>query len=427
MAAAYEDISFDLDKVKKSLYAYSRSTNIESYILDIKGKFLYKAGISNNLCQFCGKLRLGPSSQTSCASVHLYGSYQAERFGGKYIYFCPIGMVHWASPLTSNGVIQAVLIGGPVSMLEPEEFLLEDIMKQNGIGESQLKDMNAYAQQVPVIQPEMVNDLSELLFLVATSLSAHKTSKREDQRQYHKTQADISQSIQDSKLLKNNTKYPFGKEKELLSKIALGDKAASQKILNEILGYVLFSSGKDFEIIKARILELVVLLSRAAVEGGADSSEIFGLNYKYLSDINHLKTVEELTHWLSRIMVRFTDCVFNLADVRHKDVLYKAVDYIKRNYMKRLTLEQVAGYVYLSPGYFSKIFKDEMKCSFVSYINALRVKIGKDLLLDVSIPLTDVSSLIGYEDQSYFTRVFKKETGITPGKFREARGQQIAR
>ena len=51
------------------------------------------------------------------------------------------------------------------------------------------------------------------------------------------------------------------------------------------------------------------MLSRAALEGGADVEQIFGLNYKYLSQINEFTTVDELTYWLSGIMTRFTDCV----------------------------------------------------------------------------------------------------------------------
>jgi two-component system response regulator YesN len=421
---------FDFAKAKKSIHAYSRSTGIESYIIDSKGHIIYDSCFNSNLCQFCSSLQCSGYNKPSCSSVHLYGSYQAERFGGKYVYFCPIGLVHWASPIMSSGVIQGALIGGPVLMMDPEEFLLEDLIKKNGISDTQLEELKEYIQRVPVIQPDIVYNLSELLFIVAAIVSLDKTSKHDDQRQFYEIQAQISESVQQIKLLEGrkdeNINYPFEKEKELLAKIALGDKPSSQKILNEIMGNVFFSTGKDFEVIKARILELVVLLSRAAVEGGADSTEIFGLNYKYLSDIHTLKTVEDLTVWLSKIMARFTDCVFNLADVRHKDTIYKAVDYIKRNYMERITLEDVARHVYLNPSYLSKIFKNEMKCTFVSYVNKIRISACKNLLADISIPLTDVSSLAGFDDQSYFTKVFKKATGITPGKYRESRGQRNA-
>ena len=63
-------------------------------------------------------------------------------------------------------------------------------------------------------------------------------------------------------------RYPIEKETELLNQIANADIQGAKKTLNEILGSVFFSSGNDFEIIKSRVLELVVLLSRAALKGG---------------------------------------------------------------------------------------------------------------------------------------------------------------
>jgi two-component system response regulator YesN len=425
------ELGFDLEKAKKQVHAYSRATGSECFIIDSTGNYLDKSCFGSNLCQFCSQLQSDTAKQPYCANIHLYGSYQAERFDGTYVYFCPVGLVYWASPITIANSFQGALIGGPVLMVDPDEFLLDDLIKKSGINDAGLAQLNEYIQRVPVIQPDIVNSLSELLFIIASGLAVDSTAKHDDQRLSYEIQAQISESIQHIKLLQDQEHetliYPFEKEKELVAKIALGDKPSAQKILNEILGYIFFSSGQDFEVIKARVLELVVLLSRAAVEGGADSAEIFGLNYKYLSDIHRFKTVEELSLWLSTIMARFTDCVFNLADVRHKDIIYKAVDYIKRHFTERITLEEVAKHVYLNPSYFSKIFKNEMKCTFVSYVNQVRIKASKNLLLDISISLTDVSSLVGFEDQSYFTKVFKSATGVTPGKYRESRGQAVVK
>ena len=90
--------------------------------------------------------------------------------------------------------------------------------------------------------------------------------------------------------------------------------------------------------------------------------------------------------------------------------------------MNKITLEEVSSHVYLSPSYFSKIFKEEMKYNFNTYLNHIRIEVSKQLLADDKVLLVDVSSLVGYEDQSYFSKVFKKMTGVSPGKFRENRG-----
>ena len=174
---------------------------------------------------------------------------------------------------------------------------------------------------------------------------------------------------------------------------------------------------------RARVLELVVLLSRAAIRGGADVQQIFGLNYTYLNKINTFRNIDEIAYWLSGIMTRFTDQVFNLTNVKHADVIYRAIDYIKKNYTKKITLEDAAAYVYLSPAYFSRIFKEEIGDNFNIYVNRVRVDAARKLLLNEKVALVDISTMVGFEGQSYFSKVFKKMTGVTPGKFRESRGK----
>ncbi|MDF2523428.1 MAG: response regulator containing CheY-like receiver domain and AraC-type DNA-binding domain, partial [Clostridiales bacterium] len=189
-----QELGFDLVKAKKNVHAYRRSTGIECVIINSKGEFLYESYYSCNLCQFCN-IKTNTDKQSSCASVHLYGSYQAERFGGKYVFFCPIGLVHWASPITIDNTFHGALIGGPVLMVNPDEFLLEDLIKKTGINGNELDNLREYLNSVPVIQPDIVNNLSELLYIVASNISEEKSAKHEDQRHFHEIQAHISDSV----------------------------------------------------------------------------------------------------------------------------------------------------------------------------------------------------------------------------------------
>ncbi|MCD8498734.1 MAG: AraC family transcriptional regulator [Clostridiales bacterium] len=147
------------------------------------------------------------------------------------------------------------------------------------------------------------------------------------------------------------------------------------------------------------------------------------MNYTYLGKIYSFRNVDEIAFWLSGIMNRFSEQVFNLSHVKHADVIYRAVDYVRKNYTRKVTLEETAALVCLSPAYFSRIFKDEMKVNFNIYVNQLRVEAAKKLLLNDSVPLVDIASQAGFDGQSYFSKVFKKMTGVTPGKFRESRGR----
>jgi YesN/AraC family two-component response regulator len=90
--------------------------------------------------------------------------------------------------------------------------------------------------------------------------------------------------------------------------------------------------------------------------------------------------------------------------------------------MNKISLNDISNYTNISVSHLSKIFKEEMKCSLSAYINQIRVENAKLFLLGEGIPLTEVAYLSGFEDQSYFSKVFKKVTGVTPGKFRARRG-----
>lgn len=95
------------------------------------------------------------------------------------------------------------------------------------------------------------------------------------------------------------------------------------------------------------------------------------------------------------------------------------MEYVKANFHRKISLDDVARTVYLSRSYLSSIFKEETGQSLFSYINKVRVEKSKLYLRDSGVALVDVAALCGFEDQSYFTKVFKKETGMSPKKYRD--------
>ena len=76
-----------------------------------------------------------------------------------------------------------------------------------------------------------------------------------------------------------------------------------------------------------------------------------------------------------------------------------------------------------SPNYFSKVFKEEMGCTFSHYLSKLRIDRSKALLLVSKLSIREICDAVGYEEQSYFIKVFTRFTGVTPGKFRKRGGR----
>lgn len=395
------------------------ATGIDVAVIDIEGSQIFSSVRSQEALRLQSLLDEICSDALQCRVSMIYGSYQAHRFGGRYIFFCPRGLVYFASPLVRHGQMTACAIAGPVLMTDYDEYIELDIFPRYAPSRQQLDKLRAVIHAVPLVGPERVRALSEQLFVSTAYLSDKAYSRPYREQENQKLQSHISEYIKQVKREADKDFYPMDKETALLAAISRGDSATARALLNEILGHVLLQSGSNLEMIRSRVVELVVLLSRAAVKGGADAEAIFGLNYSYLKEIDSLGSFEDLTYWLSEIMARFTQYVFNFTNAKHVDVIYKAIDYMKHNYMKKLSLEDVAGSVYLSPSYLSKVFKDETNYNFNNYLNLIRIEESKKLLGDSSIPLVDISCKVGYEDQSYFTKVFKKLEGVSPGKYRQ--------
>lgn len=333
------------------------------------------------------------------ANTHLYGCYEAQRWDDKYIYYCPRGFIFIAVAICDEmHIMDYGVIAGPILMGEPDE------------------EQNAFLGIIPHLSTKNVNDLTELMVPVFCRTLQFG-------RQWEDIQTkDFLNAVYDAAAENTDIKkeqYPISLENDLRDSIINGNKKRAKEILNLLLGHIFFHSAGELDKIKERITELIVQLSRFSIEGGAEISQIFSLNHNYLKEVERFENIEQLSVWLSSVMNEYFSYVFELQDVKHADSIYKAERFIKENYMQKLSLNDVAGHVYLSKAYLSKIFKEETGISLVNYINRLRIDKSKTLLKDHSLSLADIAALVGFDDQSYFSKIFKGITGVSPGKYRK--------
>lgn len=416
---ADRDIQFDTDAAREMVDAFVCSTGVGCVLTDAEGAELYRYEPERAVCARCRSLM----GDQICGKIHLYGARQSERFGGRYIYFCPMGMGCFISPIVLGGKVVGALAGGPVMVMEPEDQIAGTPVLQNL---TDTGEVLALLQKFPRRQPGDLSRLSALLLSAALYIGGEHRSlqeRKQSQEQYQ----NIGEYIQRLKVEGTHTDYPMEKEQALIRAITEGDQMEARKLLNELLGHIFFSTGGDFAVMRARSMELLVLLSRAAADGGADVDQVLSLNQQFMKESMYLRSNDELTVWLTRVMERYSALVFDLVDVKHKDIIYKAIGYMKRNFTEKLTLEETARHVGFSPTYFSKVFKDEMGTTFNYYLGNLRVERSKMLLLAGKLSVGDVCTAVGFEDQSYFIKVFRRYTGVTPGNFRKQQGRLDSR
>lgn len=104
-------------------------------------------------------------------------------------------------------------------------------------------------------------------------------------------------------------------------------------------------------------------------------------------------------------------------------LIAKVKQYLKTNYMNYgLSLESVADLIGVSSSYLSVLFKKEAEINFIDYLTDLRISAAKELLKDPLRSAGEIAEKTGFESSSYFTRAFKRKTGMTPTEYRRQAG-----
>jgi len=410
---------------------YAEATGVRCVVLDSKGTALQAPGTphSPEPCAVCA-VRRGTGSEDAdsavpCSVLHLDAARQACRFGGSFVYLCSVGFMHWVSPLFSGGRTVGALVGGPVLAIDRDEAIasIRDASPELDEAAAAL-----CADSVPLASAGRVQALAQVLATLAERASADVPDGFNRTRRITEQQSRISEEIHDMKRRFPSEGavpgYPLEKERALLDALRRGDEAGSRRTLNELLGSVFFSSGPNFELVKFRAVELLVLLSRAVIESGNADAELLDADFRNLQRIQESADQEELADRLNVIVARFSRRAFSFRAVKHSMALHKAERFIREHVLENPPLHDVAAAAGLSPAYFSTVFKEELGESFSGFMNRLKVEKAAGLLVGTEMSLADVADTCGFQDQSWFTRVFKRHMGVSPGRFRESGGRR---
>lgn len=407
----------DREQLSGMLDTFYNCMEISIQVLDEKGDVLQARGDTTSFCALFKK-RLPQTD--SCARLHANASKKAMDLGEPYIFACHANLNHIVFPLINQNALFGSILVGPFLMDEPDSVLISDIASHYDFTTPELLEMYDESGSLKVIPPAKVTHLSRLLYYLFSGLiSDSKQQLILNQNKLHQ-QSRINESIQMYKTsgeIKRDA-YPYEKERLLITKLKTGDVEESKSLLNDLLGYVFFSEGNNLEFVKSRSLELCSLLSRAAIEGGATSDSVLKINNQLLTVLPTLNTMDDLCYKLQEAIDVFTDCMFERVPSKHSEIVKKAIQYISKNFSEPLSLEAVAGQVHLNPAYFSTLFKQATGSSFKEYLNMVRVEESKRLLSNTDYSLIDIAVATGFEDQSYFSKVFKKYTGLTPKQYR---------
>ncbi|MBD3917539.1 helix-turn-helix domain-containing protein [Paenibacillus sp. PR3] len=156
---------------------------------------------------------------------------------------------------------------------------------------------------------------------------------------------------------------------------------------------------------------------RESEEQGNPLVQPFTLHFVY-EDNGALSLERTKQHWLERL-IEHAEAMARLQR-QERSVIADMIDYIERHLQEDLSLQQLAARFFLSREYVSRRFRQETGVTLSEYVERHRMEHATKLLANRSYKVADIAELVGYTDEKYFSKVFKKHTGLSPQQYRKS-------
>ena len=162
----------------------------------------------------------------------------------------------------------------------------------------------------------------------------------------------------------------------------------------------------------------ILYLSLSLIPRGEDIVlEIFSNQSEGYMSLYKLTSVEQIITWLIHFKNGLCTYFVEHKKENRKPVVTQVKRYIKENVSQRLSLNEVAAVFGISPNYLSQLFKKYNDQGFNEYVTSCKIDEAKRLMVEGEYKIYEVADMLGFENAFYFSKVFKKVTGITPTEF----------
>ncbi len=248
-----------------------------------------------------------------------------------------------------------------------------------------------------------------------------RSSYREAQRALTNGTDPVSHADDLAVLCVYEESYPAKLEHELFESVQKGEADAAGDSADRFFSWMADTQlSSDEESVRLKALEFVLWAEHIAYSSGSLGQ------YRFRSRSGYLKFVQtadmnELRVWFVRRFREAAGKIGEKSESHAGSLIGEAVRYIRENYQRDISLEDVSRAIGISPYYFSKLFREKTDSTFIEYLTSLRMSRAKELLSDPSLNIRTVCGAVGYQDPNYFSRIFKRTCGVTPTEFRQSK------
>ncbi|TCK92501.1 helix-turn-helix protein [Natranaerovirga hydrolytica] len=309
---------------------------------------------------------------------------------------------------------------GPYFNTPINDHYWHQITTDNKLTLVQLQKLKGFLYGVPTIDNNLhlisiINNIVHYINPEAEpyTVKYHETSSK-------KQDDDLYQPKNDFEVYSNRVSERYKTEQRLLNYISKGNHRGALSEAEKFVKLPFEPRLKNSLRNQKYLLSTANALFRKAIE----TNEIHPLylheiSSKFVNKIENVSTVTALNNLYEKMIRDYCLLVRNKSTNQYSPTVRQILHHIEFNLDSKLNLNDLAEKYNLSVPYLSSLFKKEVGTTLIKYINGLRIQTAIHLLNTSSLSIQDIASYVGIYDFNYFTKIFKKEIGITPSDYRK--------
>lgn len=350
-----------------------------------------------------------------------YSLQETLHWGEPYVFYWAPGILSWVIAMADHYAVHGGLLSDAVvAQGKPLETAIQGLTEQ-GVP---IVTARRYVSRLPAWSSSRIREAAVFLQKTFYQISGWHPRILEDNLLKATQQRQISEAI-DERKKSGQTSYPISKERLLLSLIRAGDHNGARRVLNEMLGAMYLFSPK-LVVLRARAIEMMGYLTRTAIEDSPLMEPLIERNHQWMQKLIQARDFETLSHVLMQALDDFMEGIYVHGFNCYNANVSRILDFITRHYTRQISLKQIAEAVGLSAFRVSHLVKQQTGKTVLQHILQLRVQKAQHLLERTTTSCPEIAYEVGFCDQSYFIKHFKRLTGTTPARYRRGRLTPVA-
>lgn len=210
----------------------------------------------------------------------------------------------------------------------------------------------------------------------------------------------------------------FKNEDVLLTAIENGNLMLIGELIEELYGEIINNGYTSISDIKKLNNDIIFLLEKL-IEKADGKIEFLNEIQKLRKDVENEISIPSIIRFIRAFTENVSNYISKKKISSEKRVIYEIKEYIQENYISKISLNELAKKYFWSKQYISKVFKEEFNVNLFDYINTLKIEKAKVFLIKREVKSSEIVEMLGFTDESHFSKVFKKYTGISPKAYKE--------